>query len=96
MLNLISSLSDLETSVEVKAERTVSRLLDSSCQLPLAVFCKRAKESDVFNLKAKLAMPDGSCCCFVHLNGTDTNELANIAVEKLLAQGAKKIIDALR
>ena len=95
-LNLIGSLSNIETSVEVKAERTVSRLLDSSCQLPLAVFCQRTKESDVFNLQAKLAMPDGSSCCFVHLNGIDANELANIAVEKLLAQGAKKIIDALR
>ena len=95
-LNLISSLSDLDTSVEVNAERTVSRLLDSSCQLPLAVFCQRTKESDVFNLQAKLAMPDGSSCCFVHLNGIDANELANIAVEKLLTQGAKKIIDALQ
>ena len=93
---LINSLSDSKTSIEVEAERTVSRQLNASCQLPLAVFCERDNEKEIFHLKAKLAMPDGSKCCFVNLNGNNANELANIAVENLIAQGAKKIIDALR
>jgi hydroxymethylbilane synthase len=95
VLKLIQPMVDLVTTKEVMIERIVSRKLGASCQLPLAVFCEFQQKIQKYRLRAKLAMPDGSCFCSVDLFGSDEDKLGDEAAESLIAQGAKKVINAL-
>lgn len=92
---LIGPMIDIITTREVSIERAVSRELGASCQLPLAVFCEFQRETENFRLRARLAMPDGSCHCSVDLHGSDEESLGYEATENLISQGAKTVIDAL-
>ena len=92
---LIEPMIDVTTSKEVSIERSVSRKLGASCQLPLAVFCEFQKETENFRLRARLAMPDGSCYCSVDMYGSNEVNLGCEAAESLISQGAKTVIDAL-
>lgn len=92
---LIEPMIDITTSKEVSIERSVSRKLGASCQLPLAVFCEFQKETENFRLRARLAMPDGSCYCSVDMYGSNEDNLGCEAAESLISQGAKTVIDAL-
>ena len=92
---LIEPMIDITTSKEVSIERAVSRKLEASCQLPLAVFCEFQKETENFRLRARLAMPDGSRYCSVDMYGSNEESLGYEAAENLISQGAKTVIDAL-
>ncbi|OUT98923.1 MAG: hydroxymethylbilane synthase [Betaproteobacteria bacterium TMED41] len=95
VIKLIQPMVDLTTTKEVTVERIVSRNLGASCQLPLAVFCEFKRETQNFRLRAKLAMPDGSCFCSVDLSGSEEEKLGNEAAKSLIDQGAKKVINNL-
>ena len=92
---LIEPMIDIITTKEVSIERAVSRKLGASCQLPLAVFCEFQSKTDSFRLRARLAMPDGSCHCSVDMYGSDEESLGYEAAENLIRQGAKTVINAL-
>ncbi len=95
VFELIQPMVDEVTTDEVFIERIVSRKLGASCQLPLAVFCEFNPKAEDYRLRARLAMPDGSCYCNVDLFGSDQEKLGQEAAESLLSQGAKKVIQAL-
>ncbi len=96
VLELIQPMVDMITTKEVSIERIVSRKLGASCQLPLAAFCEFQKKTQNYRLRARLAMPDGTCYCSVDLFGSDEENLGNEATESLIRQGAKKIINSLK
>ena len=51
-----------KTFSEVMLERRVAAELGASCQIPLAVYCEFNEKLQTFNLRAKIAMPDGVNC----------------------------------
>jgi hydroxymethylbilane synthase len=55
----LAPLDDERTSVEVHAERTVSRLLGGSCRVPLAAWCVTTPQGGL-KLVARVAAEDGS------------------------------------
>ena len=92
---LIEPMIDIITTREVSIERAVARKLGASCQLPLAVFCEFQQDTENFRLRARLAMPDGSCHCSVDMYSSDEESLGYEAAENLINQGAKTVINAL-
>ncbi len=55
----LAPLNDARTAVEVRAERTVSRLLGGSCRVPLAAWCVSTPAGGL-KLVARVAAEDGS------------------------------------
>ena len=77
------------------AERTVSKMLGGSCQVPLAAYAQI--ESGELNLQALVAMPTGLCIYRAQAKGHphDAVELGKKVANELIAQGADKILAAL-
>lgn len=79
----------------VRAERSVSRALAGSCEVPLAAYC--VLDGGALWLRARVAMPDGSRIAMAEARGNiaQPDELAAVCVEALLADGAQAILDDL-
>lgn len=79
----------------VRAERSVSRALAGSCEVPLAAYC--VVDGGALWLRARVAMPDGSRIAMAEARGNiaQPDELAAVCVEALLADGAQAILDEL-
>jgi len=92
---LLRPLNHPFTSVCSNMERSVSRALEGSCQLPLAVFAR--KQGSELALDALIGNPDGTSILRSKRSGSD-NEGGVMAEEvaiELLDQGAGDIISAL-
>tara|TARA_E500000178_G_scaffold356701_1_gene437405 strand:- start:16095 stop:16970 length:876 start_codon:yes stop_codon:yes gene_type:complete len=96
LLSFLQELSDVRTTIEVNIERRIARLLGSSCQLPLAVFCQSNISQTIFHVRARLAMPNGTDLCEADLKGEDADNLSSEVFESLMAQGAQKVLTSLR
>ncbi len=92
--DLVSSLADVNTFEEVRAERAVSRALGGSCQVPLAAYCTREANGQL-RLRARLGMPDGSVLHAVDLQGEQPEALGMQAAQELRGMGADTIMAAL-
>jgi hydroxymethylbilane synthase len=92
--DLVSSLADVNTFEEVRAERAVSRALGGSCQVPLAAYCTREANGQL-RLRARLGMPDGSVLHAVDLQGQQPEALGIQAAQELRGMGADTIMAAL-
>ena len=92
--DLVSSLADVNTFEEVRAERAVSRALGGSCQVPLAAYCTREANGQL-RLRARLGMPDGSVLHAVDLQGQQPEALGMQAAQELRGMGADTIMAAL-
>jgi len=92
--DLVSSLADVNTFEEVRAERAVSRALGGSCQVPLAAYCTREANGQL-RLRARLGMPDGSVLHAVDLQGLQPEALGMQAAQELRGMGADTIMAAL-
>lgn len=95
LVAMLESLNHPRTAACVRAERQVSRVLGGSCQVPLgahAVF-----ENDALHLTGFVAHPDGSR--FIQDTATgdaaDPEAVGQALADRLLAQGARAILDAL-
>lgn len=90
----LEPLDDAEAGIQARAERTVARRLEGSCQLPLAVYAELGEGLDV---RALVGMPDGSEIVRAELSGNrDEAEAVGLEVaERLLAGGAGEIISRL-
>ncbi|GHD64248.1 porphobilinogen deaminase [Jeongeupia chitinilytica] len=92
---LLAPLNHAATAACVTAERTLSRRLNGSCQLPLAAF---AEDEDGFlRLRGLVAMPDGSHSVHAESNGTRTaaDGLGRQVADLLMCEGAGDILKAL-
>lgn len=88
----LSPLADARTTVEVQAERTVSRLLGGSCRVPLAAWCV-STPSGGLKLVARVASEDGrslaEAIAECDESGADAAvRLGERAARSLLEQGA--------
>jgi len=89
---LLQPLNHLETWLCTQAERTVARLLQGSCQVPLAVYAELFGE--LLQLQALVGEADGSRILRSQQQGpvTEWRQLAEHLATDLLQQGADQII----
>ena len=89
---LLLPLDHAETALRTRAERGVARILQGSCQVPLAVFAEI--QSGKVHLSALVGEPDGSRV--LRSEGiaslADMDELVASTARDLLEQGADQII----
>lgn len=88
----LAPLADARTTIEVGAERTVSRLLGGSCRVPLAAWCV-STPSGGLKLVARVASEDGRSMAeaIVDSEAADEDAAARLgerAARSLLEQGA--------
>ena len=92
---LISPLADPDTAVVAKAERAVARVLQATCQVPLAAYA--VLEDGVVNLTSMLGTPDGGhilrACA--RAPAVDAVALGEQVAEQLIEQGALQIMSGL-
>jgi hydroxymethylbilane synthase len=92
---MLVALNHPETAACVRAERQVSRVLGGSCQVPLGAHA--TLQGDTLHITGFVANPDGSQ--FIHdgAEGSMGNPEAvgQLLADKLLAHGARAILDAL-
>jgi len=77
------------------AERAIARVLEASCQSPVATFARI--EDDVMSVTALVAMPDGSQAIRDSVSGDPANaeQLGEILAGRLLERGAADLLRAL-
>jgi hydroxymethylbilane synthase len=92
---LIEPLADQDTAVVAFAERTVARVLQASCQVPLAVHA--VLSNGVVKLAATVGTPDGKEIVKAsgEASATDAVAMAEQVAAELLKNGAGRIIAAL-
>lgn len=92
---LLAALNHAETAACVRAERQVSRVLGGSCQVPLGAHA--VLQGDKLVMQGFVANPDGSDFIHNHAEGDmrDPEAVGQQLADKLLAQGARAILDAL-
>ncbi|MBL4821643.1 MAG: hydroxymethylbilane synthase [Gammaproteobacteria bacterium] len=94
--SLLSCLHHEDTAVRVCAERAVNNRLQGGCQVPLAAFAEL--ENDTLHLIGRVGNLDGTQ--LLESKGSadrgEARQLGERIAEDLLAQGADKILAALR
>lgn len=93
--SLIAALADHDTAVVASAERTVARVLEASCKVPLAVYGVLTKA--VIHLRAVVGTPDGTEMINASAEAPVSEAVAlgeRVAAE-LLSYGAARIIKNL-
>ena len=93
---LLVGLDHQVTRQEVTAERAFARRLEGSCQSPIAGFAQI--QDRVLELRGRVASPDGGTLIDDRIRGKpeQADKLGNDLAERLLANGAAEILDALR
>jgi hydroxymethylbilane synthase len=96
ILEKIKVLNDLKSFQCVEAERALSQRLGGNCQVPIGAYA--FIENKELSLKAVVGKPDGSLLIKTQQKGIseDYKKIGLRAAEDLLAQGAEKILSALR
>lgn len=91
----VAPLVDLATTRAVDAERTVSRLLGGSCQVPLGAFGEL--EGNALRLRGFVASPDGRQMVAAQAQGpaATPDAIGAELARRLRAEGAEAILSAL-
>lgn len=93
--DLLGQLSDGETVQTTLAERAIARVLQASCQSPVAAYA--TVSAGTLTVTAMVAHPDGSQVIKDSLSGSAENA-ASIGVtlaEKLMQQGARELLSSI-
>ena len=92
---LLAPLNHPATAACVRAERQVSRVLGGSCQVPLGAYA--VLQGKVLILNGFVARPDGTGFIHDQAQGdlSDPEAVGQALADKLLAQGARAILDSL-
>lgn len=95
VVELMAPLMDPTTARAVEAERTVSRLLGGSCQVPLGAYAECAGDS--MRLRAFVATPDGSRMLAAEVRGAsqDAQSLGAALAAELRQRGADALLSTL-
>lgn len=90
---LISPLNHPPTLTAVTAERSLCRALQAGCHTPVAAFADI--RADQLTLRARVGSLDGKMLLQTHVSGQahEAISLGEAAAEKLLAQGAGKLLE---
>ncbi len=94
----LAPLRDMPTTLAVEAERSVARILEGSCEVPLAAFA--VWQGTTLFVRGSVALPDGSRMLQAQARGIPTTSAEAIALGQLVAndlarQGAHEIIQSL-
>ncbi|MBL7002448.1 MAG: hydroxymethylbilane synthase [Gammaproteobacteria bacterium] len=89
---LLAPLRDEDTSIRVGAERAMNIRLNGGCQVPIAGFA--TLEGEELYVRGLVGEPDGSKVLRAEVRGNknDYEKLGQELADKLLAQGADKIL----
>ncbi len=92
---LLDPLNDEQALVQARCERAVTRRLQATCQVPLAVYAE--PEIGKLELHAMVGTPDGTRQLVAHAAGpwSEAEALGEAVAEQLLRAGAGEIIAAL-
>jgi hydroxymethylbilane synthase len=92
---LLAPLNHPQTAACVRAERQVSRVLGGSCQVPLGAYAVLVGEQ--LRINGFVAKPDGSAFIQDSAEGhwQDPEAVGQALANKLLAQGARAVLDAV-
>lgn len=90
---LLAPLNDLDTSIRVSAERAMNRRLMGGCQVPIGAYATLADA--VIHLDGLVGATDGSRILRQQVSGDigQPEELGILLAEKLLADGAQRLLD---
>ncbi len=93
--NLLQALHDEETATRIHCERSLNATLGGSCQTPIAAYAEL--KGDNLHLRARVGTPDGKVLLIAEDQDNRSNAVAlgERVGQKLLAEGAQKIIDDL-
>lgn len=92
-IELLSTVHDKETETCTQAEREFLRLMDGSCQVPIAGYA--TLKEDEIEFTGLIMSTDGKEKYKVTEKGTDPKQLAQKVAEHMQDSGAQKIIAAL-
>ena len=92
---LLKALHDEDTATRIHCERSLNATLGGSCQTPIAAFAEL--HGDTLHLRARVGTPDGKVILVAEDKDNRSNAVAlgERVAQKLLADGAQKIIDDL-
>jgi hydroxymethylbilane synthase len=93
LLEAIGALTDIETTICVRAERAFSKRLGGSCQLPIGAYAEIGQHQ-TFTMQGVIVMPDGSDIITANCKGPwkEAEKLGISMAEAMLARGGKKMI----
>jgi len=92
---ILEQLSDPITVQTTTAERAIARVLDASCQSPVAAYATVSNE--MLALTALVAHPDGSQSIRESISGdaADAEQLGETLAARLLENGARELLDSI-
>lgn len=90
--HLLQLLNDPETERTVQAERSYLATLNGGCQVPIGGHAVLDQDGKTVHLTGIVGTPDGSILLQETMSDTDPTQLGIKVAEKLIAQGADRII----
>jgi hydroxymethylbilane synthase len=92
---ILEQLTDPVTMQTTTAERTIARVLDASCQSPVAAYA--TVSNGTLALTALVAHPDGSESIRDSISGnaSDAEQLGETLAARLLEHGARALLDSI-
>ncbi|MDF2536153.1 MAG: hemC [Bacillales bacterium] len=94
LLRELAKFTCSKTDAAVRAERVYLNKMEGGCQVPIAGFATQ-DENGAIKLTALVAHPDGKTIYKEVVEGTNPEEVGSIAADRMIANGAKKLIDDL-
>jgi len=101
ILDLLGRINDGHSELAVKAERQLLGRLNGGCQIPIGAYAVIRQEGGpgsaaMLEMTAVVGSPDGRLLLKEWGQGTDPIALGNALADRLLEQGAERIIAELR
>ena len=93
--SILKQLDDPATLQTTTAERTIARVLQASCQSPVAAYA--AVDGNTLNLSALVALPNGSHFLRDSISGnaSDAQQLGASLASRLVDNGARELLDSI-
>jgi hydroxymethylbilane synthase len=96
----LAPLRDLSATMQVSAERQVSRRLGGSCEIPIAAYAQWQQDHKTLSLKALVASTNGKRIIDSHQSCQvasidEATQLGNRVADDLIQQGAMELIATL-
>jgi hydroxymethylbilane synthase len=95
LIALLQLINDLETERAVRAERSFLARLNGGCQIPLGAHAVIEAGSSI-RMTGFVGTPDGSMLLKETLTAADPDDLGRRLAERLIAQGADRILNETR
>lgn len=92
---LLAQLTDTSTALTTAAERAIARVLQASCQSPVAAYA--TIDNETLTLTALVAHPDGTRSVKDVISGDarDATSLGEALAARLLDNGARELLDSI-